>query len=292
MTRAASWCSLRTAVAAGVLAVALTVASWAQAPEVRLAAIPEFVTVAPGTAVRVAVRIDVPTGWHIGWMNTGESGLPTTLTWREPPDFSPGGAVWPVPEWVEDASRITHILRDTVYVLTPFTVAPAARAGRAELTADLMWAVCSEGHCYRQHGSVRAVVRVDRGLAGRGVAGGRNPAWAPVAAAAGALPLAGEGIILRASAVPEGVRLEISGLSEAPPAGAPVMWFPAAEGQTALRVTIRVARGTVSLTVRPRDVTGAPPGRLVGVLAGLLVRQGTATSRALTVDVPVEPAAR
>jgi len=267
-------------------------AGFAQTPEVRLAAIPEYTAVAPGTTVRVAVRMELPAGWHVYWTNAGESGLPTTLTWRAPPVLSAGAATWPAPEALASASTISHVLHGTLYVVTPFAVAPAADAARAELTAELTWVLCSGGTCLRQRGSAGTAVRVERRGAGGAGAKPRDPAWAGVEAASSTLPLAGEGVTLRATQAADGVRLEITGLRGLPPAGSPVTWFPLAEGQTALVVPIRVAGGVVSVTVRPRDVTGPPPGRLSGVLVGLLVREGAATSRALAVDVPVEAAAR
>jgi thiol:disulfide interchange protein DsbD len=276
------------AIAGAALGVA---AARAQLPEPRLAAIPEYAAVAPGATFRVAVRIEIPSGWHIYWTNAGENGLASTLTWRTPSDIPAGVAVWPAPEALENASTISHILHGTVYVVTPFSVAPAARARRAELTADLTWLLCSTS-CLRQQGTVRAAVRVDRPGAARGPAGARDQAWAGVEAASATLPLAGEGVSLRATRSADGVRLEITGLPGLPPDGSKVTWFPLAEGQTALVVPIRVAGGTVTVAVRPRDVTGPPPGRLSGVLVGLLVRSGGVTSRALAVEVPLEPAAR
>jgi thiol:disulfide interchange protein DsbD len=279
----------RFAAAVARVALGLAVAAGAalaQAPEVRLTAIPEYTAVAAGATVRVAVRMELPTGWHIYWTNPGESGLATTLTWRTPLDLSAGTAVWPAPEPVENASTISHILVGTVYVVTPFSVSPTARLRRAELTADLTWALCA-ATCLRQQGSVRTVVRVDRRAAAPGPVGPRDPAWVGVEAASATLPLTAEGVALRATRSADGVRLQITGLSGVPPEGSLVTWFPLAEGQTALKVPIRVAGDAVSVTVRPRDVTGPPPGRLTGVLLGLMVRSGATASRALAVDVPV-----
>ncbi len=264
----------------------------AQAPEVRLAAIPEYSAVAPGATVRVAVRMELPSGWHIYWTNPGEAGLATTLGWRTPPDLAAGAAVWPAPEPLESASMISHVLHGTVYAITPFTVSSAASPRRVEVTAQLTWALCSGGTCVRQEGSARTVVRVDRRAAAPGPRAARDPAWSGVEAASATLPLVPEGVALRATRSAEGVRLEIAGLRGAPPAGSLVTWFPFAEGQTALKVPIRVTGDVVSVTVRPRDVTGPPPGRLTGLLVGLVVRSGTSASRAMVVDTPLEPGAR
>jgi DsbC/DsbD-like thiol-disulfide interchange protein len=273
------------------LAAALAGVSRAQVPEVPLTAIPEFATVAPGATLGVAVRLDVPAGWHIDWTNPGETGLPTTLAWRTPAGLVAGATAWPLPERLEDASGVSHVLRGAVYVVTPFMVEPTARTGSATLSADLTWLLCA-GSCVRQSGTVRTVVRVGRDAAGSAGRGVRDPAWAPVEAARAAFPVAGEGLTLRASASGDSVRLEIAGLRGAPPTNSAVTWFPAAPGRAALVVPVHGARGTVAVVVPRSHVMGSPPGRLTGVLVGLLVREGTATSRALAVDVPVAGAAR
>lgn len=265
--------------------ISLAASAPAQVPDVPLTAIPEYAAVAPGGTVRVAVRLDVPDGWHIDWTNPGETGLPTTIAWHAPAGVVTGPTEWPFPELAEDASGVSHVLSGAVYVVTPFTVEPMARPGRVKLTADLTWLLCA-GTCNRQSGSVRVGIRVDRGAAAA-AARRPDPAWAPVEAARGSFPATGEGLTLRAAASGDSVRLEIIGLQGAPRAGSPVTWFPAAGGRPGLVVPLHVARGAAWVRVPRRHVIGQPPGRLTGVLVGLLVRSGAVSSRGLSVDVPV-----
>jgi DsbC/DsbD-like thiol-disulfide interchange protein len=279
-----TWRTLRP-LALALAGTALAASAPAQVPDVPLTAIPEYASVAPGGTVRVAVRLEVPEGWHIDWVNPGETGLPTTVAWHAPTGFAAGPTAWPFPELLEDLSGVSHVLAGTVFVVTPFTIGPTARTGRVELTADLSWLLCA-GSCNRQSGSVRVGVRVDRS-ARNAAARGPDPAWAPVAAAASSFPAAGEGLTLRASASGDSVRLEILGLQGAPRAGFPVTWFPAAGGRAGLVLPLHAARGAAWIRVPRRHVIGQPPGRLTGVLVGLLVRSGTVSSRGLSVDVPV-----
>ena len=267
------------------LAVAALQAAHAQVPEVRVAAVSEFGAVRPGDAFRVAVRLDVPEGWRIDWINPGTTGLPTTLTWRTPAILSAGPIQWPFPERLDDDGEITHVLRGTVFVVTPFHVASAARTGAAELRADLEWLLCAST-CVRQQRTVRVPVRIASGTAARSGAA-PSPAWNQVEAAAGSFPASGEGITLRAVSAADSVRLEIAGLRGAPPAGALVTFFPAAAGRAAVVAPIQRAAGGMAVTLPAAFVGGAPPGRLTGVLVGVLVHGPTHTSRALAVDVPV-----
>lgn len=278
----------------GVLACALVFsavrAAGAQAPEVRVTAVSEFGAVRPGGAFRVAVRLDVPEGWGIDWINPGTTGLPLTLAWRVPAAISAGPVQWPFPQRLEAEGEVTHVLRGAVYVVTPFRVAEGARAGAAELRAELAWLLCSTT-CIRQQTSVSLAVRVVAGRVARSTDERASaeplPAWRQVEAAAGTFPASGEGLTLRAAADADSVRLEIAGLRGAPPAGALVTFFPSVAGRGAAVVPLRRAPGGVAVVLPSAFAAGAPPGRLTGVLVGMLVHGPAVTSRALAVDVPV-----
>jgi thiol:disulfide interchange protein DsbD len=269
---------------AGGLACALAVAAMravsAQVPEVRVAAVSEFGAVRPGGAFQVAVRLDVPDGWCIDWLNPGTTGLPTTLAWIAPAGVSAGPVEWPFPERHVTGADVAHVLRGAVFVLTPFRVEPSARAGVARLRAELTWLLCST-NCIRQQRTASVDVRIGPGVAAR------TPAWSQVEAGAGSFPASGEGITVRAVAAADSVRLEITGLRGAPPEGALVTFFPAAAGRPAVVVPIQRAGGGVAVVLPATFVAGAPPGRLTGVLVGVLVRGPTVTSRALAVDATV-----
>jgi len=285
----------RSAVLAGALVIAALHAASAQAPEVRVTAVREFGSVQPGGAFRVALRLDVPDGWYIDWLNPGTTGLPTTLAWITPAGIGAGAVAWPFPERHVSGADVAHILRGTVYVLTPFTVAASARAGTARLQGELTWLLCSTS-CIRQQRTVTVPIRIGPRTTARLAAAPspaeRSPAWGEVEAARGSLPVSGEGLTLRAVASAAGgtsdsLALEVGGLSGAPNAGSLVTFFPAAVGRAAIVVPIQRTSFGVQVTLPRSFVAGAPPGRLVGVLVGLLVVGPTHTSRAIAVDVSV-----
>jgi thiol:disulfide interchange protein DsbD len=275
----------RSTVLACACALAAAQAVRAQAPEVQVSAVTELAAVPAGGTFRVAVRLDVPEGWGVDWINPGTTGLPLTLAWRAPAGFSAGATQWPFPERVEAAGDVTHVLRGAVYVVTPFQVAGNTKPGSAELRAELTWLLCSTS-CIRQQRTVSVPVRVVAGAAGRTPAAA-SAAWGQVEAAAGSFPAMGEGVTLRAVPAVDSVRLEIAGLRGAPPAGSLVTFFPAVAGRAAVVVPLRRAAEGVAVVLPEGFVAGAPPGRLTGVLVGVLVRGAAVTSRALAVDVPV-----
>jgi len=118
------------------------------------------------------------------------------------------------------------------------------------------------------------------------------PEWSQVEVAIGSFPVSGEGLTLRAVAAADSVRLEIGGLRVAPPAGTLVTFFPAVAGRAAVVVPIRHTGGGVAVALPAAFVAGAPPGRLTGVLVGLVVIGPTHTSRAMAVDVPTRSSTR
>ena len=50
--------------------------------EVRLFA--DHQKLAPGTSGWLGVEVNLASGWHVYWKESGESGYPTTVTWELP----------------------------------------------------------------------------------------------------------------------------------------------------------------------------------------------------------------
>ena len=46
--------------------------------------VPERTALVPGKPITVALRLKMADGWHTYWRNPGDSGLPTTITWKLP----------------------------------------------------------------------------------------------------------------------------------------------------------------------------------------------------------------
>ena len=60
--------------------------------------IAETVSVQPGTAFWVALRLNTDEHWHTYWRNPGDSGLATTIEWQLPAGASVSGIHWPYPQ--------------------------------------------------------------------------------------------------------------------------------------------------------------------------------------------------
>src|SRR5271154_4835750 len=67
-------------------------------PHVTAELIPEVSTVQPGQNFDVILHLHSDPDWHTYWINPGDAGLATSITWTLPPGFSAGPIQWPPPE--------------------------------------------------------------------------------------------------------------------------------------------------------------------------------------------------
>ncbi|MDX2233859.1 MAG: protein-disulfide reductase DsbD family protein [Hyphomonadaceae bacterium] len=143
--------------------------------------VPARTAAAPGETVTFVLRQKVRDGWHTYWINPGDSGLATEVTWTLPPGFAVGPLLHPAPR-VERLGPITTYVHDGE-ILYPFAVtAPADFRGQsARLTAKVDWLVCDE-ICIPETATLTVDLPIRAG-------GGDDARGAPLAAAAiAALP--------------------------------------------------------------------------------------------------------
>ena len=54
------------------------------APKVIAGFVPESREIRPGGTVTVILREEIRAGWHTYWVNPGDSGAPTAISWNMP----------------------------------------------------------------------------------------------------------------------------------------------------------------------------------------------------------------
>lgn len=248
----------------------------AQAPEVRVAAVPEFAAVRPGGAFRVAVRLQIPQGWHIGWINPGAGGLATTIAWQAPPGVTAGGTEWPYPETADASGEISHVYRDTVVIFSSFD-APRSMEGPLTLSAEVVWGLCRV-QCIQQNRTVSVSLRVAPG-APRMSAG-----WGDVALAQRAVPLRLAPDQVRVGVSGDSVTVNLPAPANGLAAGSWVTFFPFAPGGRSVVAQVHDLRGGVGLTLPIAVLTSASPARLAGVLVAAHPPGAPPAVRALAID--------
>lgn len=109
--------------------------------DVRLVA--DATAIAPGDTLGVAVEIVVEDGWHVYWLNPGDSGQPVTVAWTLPAGATAGPLRFPAPAVYEEAGIVTFAHGGTPMFVTDLTM-PASAAGTVDLGADLRYLICAD----------------------------------------------------------------------------------------------------------------------------------------------------
>ncbi len=91
----------------------------------------------------VALRLKAEPGWHTYWRNPGDSGLPTTLAWTLPADWSAGEIAWPYPSVHRLGELVNYGYDGQTLHLVPLAL-PAGIEGDFTVKALAKWLVCAD----------------------------------------------------------------------------------------------------------------------------------------------------
>lgn len=101
--------------------------------------------VAPGGVLRVALRLVHDEHWHTYWINPGDSGLPTRLTWTLPAGAEAGPIRWPVPERQPVGPLVNFGYSGTLLLPQEIRLPSDLQPGRRfEASVLARWLVCRE----------------------------------------------------------------------------------------------------------------------------------------------------
>lgn len=136
-----------------IVALASSFGGSPQAPpqHARVELLSRQASVKPNSDLQLGVHFILEKGWHIYWINPGDSGQPPSFNWKLPLGFSAGEIQWPRPERLQPSKELLDYGYDNE-VLLPLTIhAPSAIGGRAaEFAADAKWITCREV-CIPEH---------------------------------------------------------------------------------------------------------------------------------------------
>jgi thiol:disulfide interchange protein DsbD len=101
--------------------------------------------VTPGHGFSLGLHFQLERGWHIYWVNPGDSGEPPRVTWQLPPGLSPGVIEWPAPRRLGTSTIVDFGYKDAVTLIVPVHAETSLAAQPlARLGAEIRVLVCRE----------------------------------------------------------------------------------------------------------------------------------------------------
>jgi DsbC/DsbD-like thiol-disulfide interchange protein len=101
--------------------------------------------IAAGHTVNLGLRFQLEKGWHIYWINPGDSGEPPRVKWQLSPGLTAGPIEWPAPSRLGKSTVVDYGYEDAVTLIVPMR-AEANIVGQktAQLAAQISVLVCRE----------------------------------------------------------------------------------------------------------------------------------------------------
>jgi DsbC/DsbD-like thiol-disulfide interchange protein len=100
--------------------------------------------VGAGHSFYLGMHFQLESGWHVYWVNPGDSGQPPRVIWKLPAGISAGPIEWPVPKRLGTSRIVDYGYEDEVTLLVPMRAAGLATNDRAQIGAEVKVLVCRE----------------------------------------------------------------------------------------------------------------------------------------------------
>jgi DsbC/DsbD-like thiol-disulfide interchange protein len=131
-----------------ILVLILMPDAWASAASIPHGTV-EFVAesqwIAPGRQTYFGLNFQIEKGWHIYWVNPGDSGQAPRVEWHLPAGLSAGEIEWPAPRRLGTSTIVDFGYDDAVMLLVPIHASSTLATNQAvKLGAELRVLVCRE----------------------------------------------------------------------------------------------------------------------------------------------------
>lgn len=137
-----------------------------QGPHSVVTLLSDRASLVPGGRVWVGVWFRMEKGWHIYWVNPGDSGEPPKIRWQLPLGFQVGSIEWPTPEKLTAPSIVDYGYENDVLLISPLTAPVSAKNGEeATIAAKVSWLVCRD-ICIPGKGQVSLTLPVKSAIRG------------------------------------------------------------------------------------------------------------------------------
>jgi thiol:disulfide interchange protein DsbD len=132
--------------------MAAAIAQQGTAQHARVGLLARQTSVKPGSDVQLGVHFMLEKGWHIYWINPGDSGQPPSFQWHLPAGFSAGEIQWPRPERLQPSKELVDYgySGEVLLPLTIHTSSAISNGASVEFGTEARWLVCREV-CIPEH---------------------------------------------------------------------------------------------------------------------------------------------
>jgi len=101
--------------------------------------------IVPGEPFTVGIKLTMKEHWHTYWRNPGDSGEPTTVTWKLPPGFSASELEWPAPQAIRLGPVTSFGYEGETMLLARITPPRDLAPDKpATIAADVAYLVCEK----------------------------------------------------------------------------------------------------------------------------------------------------
>ena len=130
----------------GALAQSAGVAGEEQSSEhVKARLVPETTSAVAGSTLWVALRLEHAEHWHTYWINPGDAGKATEISWQLPAGVTAGDILWPTPERFNlPADLVDFGYTGEVFELIPLTIPADFSGSEVAVTAQANWLECED----------------------------------------------------------------------------------------------------------------------------------------------------
>lgn len=110
--------------------------------------------IAAGHPLNLGLHFQLEKGWHIYWINPGDSGEPPRVKWQLPAGLTAGAMEWPAPRRLGTSNIVDFGYEDAVTLVVPLRAASSLPAEQpARLGAEVTVLVCREMCIPAKHNS-------------------------------------------------------------------------------------------------------------------------------------------
>lgn len=120
----------------------------ARIPHGTLELISDNSAITRGHEFTVGLQFKMERGWHIYWVNPGDSGEPPRVTWQFPKGLSAGEIIWPAPQRMGSSTIVNYVYGGDVLLTAPVRAGADYSASPSDkLEAAVKFLICNEQMC-------------------------------------------------------------------------------------------------------------------------------------------------